>query len=34
MKKTEQRASSLPSECTTIIAGDKMSTDGCRFLCR
>ena len=34
MKKTEQRASSLPSECTTIIVGDKMSTDGSRFLCR
>ena len=34
MKKTNQRASNLPSECTTIIVGDKMTPDGSRFLCR
>ena len=29
-----KRASTLPSECTTIIVGDQMSNDSSHFLCR
>ena len=34
MRNSVKRKSNLPSECTTIIVGDKMSADGSRFLCR
>ena len=35
MKKEKNiRETTLSSECTTIIVGDQMSTDGSRYLCR
>ena len=33
-KNNMKRASTLPSECTTIIVGDQMSNDSSHFLCR